>query len=447
MILFIKLIILIVLIHQTSFWVYFWQIKEYRFDRFFDSLKNKHDLSKVIKNQYDLTTWFRPKTTFRGTISLLISLITVLFLIFYLSLKISLLLLFLVPLIPSLYIIVSNPIFTFLKQRQIQKARQIMSEFKGTVIGITGSYGKSSTKELLSTILSSKFRVDKTQKNNNSEIGVAQTVLNLKTDSDIFVVEMGAYKIGEIQAICNIVKPKIGIITGLGDQHLSLFGSLQNIKTAKYELIKSLPKNGLGLIADKDFKLEDAKNIKTFPDHVQFDYQKHQFNVPLLGQDLIRNVIGAIKVAQYLGMTLEEIKKALSKINPNLFYPKLISLKNNIHIIDDSYNSSLESFLSAITYLKTWKNYQKVLVTPGIIELGENALKDHQIIGKNLSDIDSIIVTQPHYFKNLNKNNNASLITNPKKIITSLKELKKSKTVFLFKGRIPSIIINSITHE
>lgn len=322
-----------------------------------------------------------------------------------------------------------------------------MSNFKGTVIGVTGSFGKSSTKELLAAILSEKFKVDKTQKNNNSEIGVAQTVLKLKTNSDIFVVEMGAYKIGEIKAICNIVKPKIGIITGLGDQHLGLFGSLSNIKKAKYELIESLPKNGFSLIADKDFSLKDAKNIKNFTDHIEFDYQQTHFSVPLLGQELIRNVIGAIKISQYLGLTLKEIQTALSKIDKNLFYPKLISLKSNNFIIDDSYNSSLESFLSGLNYLKTWKNYKKVLVTPGIIELGSNAQKDHQIIGKNLDFVDSIIVTQPHYFPELNQNNNALLITNPHKIVSSLKKEKQSNTVFLFKGRVPSTIISSLTHE
>ncbi|MEI8067964.1 MAG: UDP-N-acetylmuramoyl-tripeptide--D-alanyl-D-alanine ligase [Candidatus Shapirobacteria bacterium] len=447
MTIFLKLIIAIIFTHQALFWIYLWQIKEYRFDRFSDSLKNPHDLLKSFKNQYNFLSWFRPKSTFRGLISSLFSLLTIFSLIFYFPLEISIFTTFLIPLISSFFIIIFNPVFTILKKRQINQAKIIMSKFKGITIGVTGSYGKSSTKEILATILSHKFKVEKTPKNNNSEIGVAQTVLNLKTKPEIFVVEMGAYKIGEIKAICNIVKPKIGIITGLGDQHLSLFGSLQNIKTAKYELIKSLPKNGFGLVADKDFSLKDAKNIKTFTDHLEFDYQKHHFSLPLLGKNLIRNVIGAIKIAQYLGMTLSEIQQALDKIDKKLFHPRLITLKNDIFIVDDSYNSSLESFLSALGYLKTWKDYKKVLITPGIIELGSHAEKNHRLIGKNLASIDSIVVTQAHYFKELNQHNNALLISNPKKIISYLKSLKKTKTVFLFKGRLPSIIISSLSHE
>ncbi len=447
MILTLKILLLIIFCHQVLFWIYFWQIKEYRFDRFVDSLKNPFDLLKAFKNQYNLTSWFRPIQTFRALISLTASILTTVFLISFFPPQISIFFTLLIPLISAFFIIIFQPIFSFLKSRQIKQAKLIMSNFKGTVIGVTGSFGKSSTKELLATILSEKFKIDKTQKNNNSEIGVAQTVLKLKTNSDIFVVEMGAYKIGEIKAICDIVKPKIGIITGLGDQHLGLFGSLGNIKKAKYELIESLPKNGFSLIADKDFSLKDAKNIKNFTDHIEFDYQQTHFSVPLLGQELIRNVIGAIKISQHLGLTLKEIQTALSKIDKNLFYPKLISLKSNNFIIDDSYNSSLESFLSGLNYLKTWKNYKKVLITPGIIELGSNAQKDHQIIGKNLDFIDSVIVTQPHYFPELNQNNNTQLITDPHKVTSQLKKIKQTNTVFLFKGRIPSTIISSLTHE
>jgi UDP-N-acetylmuramoyl-tripeptide--D-alanyl-D-alanine ligase len=439
--------LIIIFFHQILFWIYLWQIKEYRPDRFFDTLNNRFNILKAIKNQYKLLSWFRPQPTFRAIISIILSLLITIFLLKNQSFFTAIFLTLLIPFICSFSILIFHPIFYFLKQIKIKKATHIMSHFPGIVIGITGSYGKSSTKEILATILSFKFKVAKTQKNNNSEIGVAQTVLNLKNNPEIFIVEMGAYKIDEIKAICNIVKPKIGIITGLGDQHLSLFKSLKNIKTAKYELINCLPKNGFRLIADKDFGLKDAQNIKTFTDHLEFNYQKHHFSIPLLGQNLVRNVIGAIKIAQHLKMTLPEIQQALIKTNTHLFYPKLITLKKNIFIINDTYNSSLESFLSALNYLKIWKNYKKILITPGIIELGSHAIKDHQIIGKNLDFIDSIIINQPNYFNQLNQNNNAQLITNNQQLIKSIKKLLQPNTVVLLKGRLPSNIINSITYE
>lgn len=441
------LLIIIIFIHQTLFWIYFWQLKEYRLDRFFDALNTRFDILKAFKNQYNLLSWFRPRPTFRALISTILSLFITIFIIKDLSFFNTIFITLLIPLICSFSVLIFHPLFYFLKFIKIKKATNIMSHFTGIVIGITGSYGKSSTKEILATILSSKFKVAKTQKNNNSEIGVAQTVLNLKNTPDIFIVEMGAYRRGEIKAICNIVKPQIGLITGIGDQHLSLFGSLENLKKAKYELIDSLPQNGFGLVAQKDFDLTDAQDIKSFPDHVEFNYQKYHFSAPLLGQELIRNIIGAIKIAQHLGMSLSEIQSSLSKLNPSDFYPKLITVKPNIFIIDDSYNSSLESFLSALNYLSTWEDYQKVLITPGIIELGSHTQKDHLLIGKKLKFIDSVIITQPQSFLELNQFNNTQLITKTSDIIAKLKYIKKEKTVFLFKGRAPSIIIKSISHE
>ncbi len=447
MIIFFKLILFLIFLHQVFFWIYHWQVKEYRLDRFFDSLKNRFDLLKLFKNQYNLLSWFRPKPTFRAALSLFLALIFSLLPLFVLSLSQSFLFTLFIPITASLPVFLLAPIFNYLKSQQIEKAKLIMSKYPGTVIGVTGSFGKSTTKELIAAVLSSKFKVEKTQKNNNSEIGVTQNVLKLNLKSDFFVVEMGAYKIGEIKAICNIVKPKIGIITGLGDQHLSLFGSLENIKTAKYELIKSLPQDGFGIVAKKDFNLDDAKNIETCKDHVEFDFQKTHFSVPLLGQDLISNIIGTIKICQHAGMSLSEIQTALSQIDPHLFYPKLIKVKPDSFLVDDSYNSSLESFLSVIDYLKTWTDYRKIIITPGIIELGPNAQKDHLKIGKNLNVADLVFVTQPHQFSALNQYQNCQLETNTKRLIAKLKSFRTQKTVFLFKGRVPSAIINSLIHE
>jgi UDP-N-acetylmuramoyl-tripeptide--D-alanyl-D-alanine ligase len=441
---FLNLFLFLIFTHQILFWTYFWQIKEYRFDRFFDAINNKYDFWKLFKNQYNLFLWYRPKFTLR----IFFIAFPCLFLTFLFSILSSLFYLliitFLIPFLVTLFVYLSFPLFDFLKKRIISRATNKMSNFKGIVIGITGSFGKSSTKEILASILSQKYKVAKTLGNNNTEIGVAQTVLNLKNNPDIFIVEMGAYKIGEIQSICKIVNPKIGIITGIGNQHLSLFGSLENIKKAKYELINALPKNGFELIAEKDFGLNNARNIKTFIDHLEFDYQKTHFSVPILNKNIISNIIGAIKIALYLKVPLEKIKTGLKNLDPSLFYPKLSKLNNNIFVINDSYNANLESFLSILNYLKIYKGYKKVLITPGIIELGKDGHKTHEIIGKNLKFIDKVIITQPNYFKELNQFKNAQLVTNVKKIIATLKSLKKTKTVFLFKSRVPQVIINSL---
>ena len=441
MILLICLFLNIILFHQAFFWVYFWQVKEYRLDRFFASFETKYDYYKVIKNQFNLKTWFRPKLTFRSIFTLVLLFI----LIFFIPIFRILPAIIFFPIISFIFIFILSPPFLLLKKFLVFKATKKMTHYKGLVIGITGSFGKSSTKEILFSVLSKHFSVSKTLKNNNSKIGVAQTVLKqLNMNSDIFIVEMGAYKIGEIKATCHIVNPKIGIITGLGNQHLSLFKTLANIKKAKYELINSLPKNGFSLIAEKDFSLKDVSNIKTSIDHIEFTYQKINFSVTLIGQKLIRNVMAVIKTAKHLGLSLSQIKADLKKINPNLFSPKLINLSKNIYIVDNSYNSSIEGFTNIIEYVSSLSEFKKIIITPGLIELGKTSHQDHLQLGKLLKNIDQIIVTQPNYFTELNFNKNAQLITSPNQIIKKLKELNQPNSLFIFQGRIPEIIIKSL---
>lgn len=372
-------------LHQTLYWVWFWQIKEYRRDRFLAGVSKKNFL-----DQYNLRYWPRPKPTARAVATFVIAQ-----LFFAVNIVLT-------PITVALAVGLITPIFILYKKYLIKKAT---GKFKGMVIGITGSYGKSSTKELLAHVLGTKFKIAKTPNNINSEIGVAQTVLKLKGDEEIFIVEMGAYKRGEIKAACNIVRPKIGIITGIGDQHLELFGSLENLKKAKYELVDAAKVN---FIADKDFSLTDAKNIKIFIDHVEFDFEKQHYKVPVLGKDLIRNVIGVIKVAKYLGV--ETI--SFENFDSNQIYPKLIKKSNDVYIVDNTYNASLESFLSSLEYLKVFDGYRKIVVTPGLIELGENAEKDRETIKQKAAFVDEFIVAK------------------------EFKIINKPKTVYLLMGRI-----------
>lgn len=322
-----------------------------------------------------------------------------------------------------------------------------MRNFPGLVIGITGSYGKSSTKELLAQVLSLKYKVAKTEGNDNSEIGVAQRVLKLAGNEEVFIAEMGAYSRGEIRSICEIVKPKIGIITGIGDQHLGLFGSLEDIKKTKYELVESLPKDDLGLVADVDFSLKDVKNLSVFTDHVEFLYGGQKFKVPVLGGNQVRNLVAVIKVASHLGLSLPEIAKQLLSLDPRRISPYLLRGKNGSYIIDNSYNASVEAFLSLLEYLTTWKGYAKIVVTPGMIELGSNAEKDHLLVGKRLKVADAVFVTNPNYFRKLNYWGNASLILDRSQLLAKLKEYSQKRSVILFINRVPKVLIDSLVED
>ncbi len=325
------------------------------------------------------------------------------------------------PLTISLIVLIIEPIFYFQKKRIIKRAAEKMRGLKKVkVIGITGSYGKTSTKEFLYSILSQKYKVVKTEGNNNTNIGVAYTVLNKVNDEyDYFICEMGAYKIGEIKEMCEIVKPKIGILTGINEQHIGLFGSQENIIKAKFELIEALPEDGLAIVNEKcknqngklQFKVKnisyftpsDMKNIKVYQEFAEFEYKNKKLKLNLLGKHYIENVLSAIITAERLGMSLEEIKNAVEKIRPNEFMMRKSEGLNNSIFIDDSYSANPDGVLAALDYLdEAYSGYKKIIVFPGIIELGKERDKIHKILYDRISevcDIAYIINIQNSKFK------------------------------------------------
>ena len=397
----------VIYLHQLLYWLWYWQIKEYRLDRF----KAGFSWQQVLA-QFDVRHWWRPKLTTRVILAFLISLVF----FSYLAIIIA-------PVLIGFAMAVSSPPFILWKKILVYKAKNKMKSFKGKVIGVTGSYGKSMTKELIVAMLSPNHKVAKTPKNINSEIGVAQTVLKSVTgDEDYFVVEMGAYKIGEIRRICEIVRPDYGVLTGIGDQHLELFGSQANIKKAKFELIDSLPAKENGLVADRDFSLSDVKEIIVTKDGVEFSYKKQKFHLPLLGKQLVRNVVGVIKLGEKLGIKLLDISENLNNTTGETFLPKKYVGKTGAVIIDNSYNSSLEGFLSALDYLNVWHDYNKIVVTPGFIELGKNAKSDWQTVQAAAKSVGELFLVKPGQKLNL---------------------VPDTKTVVLIQGRVPKTIYES----
>lgn len=427
----VRLIIYLLAIHQLLFWTYIWQLKEYRWDRWWDWLKSNNDWWWA---QFDVRKWYRPKFTLRASLIVVGGLLLMPWV--WMA----------IPLVVIMLVWMMWPIFYWQKKRLVNRAKCKMRDTTGKVIGVTGSYGKSTTKQLLVDVLSQGFNnLVYTPNNVNTEIGVAQTVLGWP-DFEVAVVEMGAYKIGEIKAICDIVNPQYGIITGLGDQHLSLFGSLENIKKAKYELIESLPVEGKGWVVEKDFSINEAKNIEVHQSGVSFDFEETKFEVPLLGKQLISNVIVVIKVAKELGMKMEVIKRSLKNINVDKYWPKKYKVNERLTVIDNSYNASVESFLSILDYVKTWKNTKKILVTPGMIELGSNSRSDHTLIGKNLKNIDLVLLTHKKYFSELNQWSNVKVVE-VNRVYDEIIKNCSDKTVVIFKSRIDRRIINRLINE
>jgi len=242
----------------------------------------------------------------------------------------------LTPMIVSVVVLGLQPFTVFARKRTLAKAKAKRATFKNLkVIGITGSYGKTSTKEFLAHILSAKFVVLKTPEHQNSEFGVANTILRSLTDEhEIFVCEMGAYKKGEIKALADVAKPDIGIITGVNEQHLATFGSMENLLSAEggEELIRALPKDSVTIINGGSEKLKNylkelkkankstrfvvtgediqAKNVKIEKKKISFEAEGAKFEVPAYGGHNVENLLLAIAAAKSIGMNPEEIAKA-----------------------------------------------------------------------------------------------------------------------------------------
>lgn len=309
--------------------------------------------------------------------------------------------------------LVNSPIEYLIKKRYINQAKKILKDMPNLiVIGITGSYGKTSVKNFLYKTLSAKYNVLITPKNYNTTMGVVKTIReNLKPTHQIFLCEMGATKLGDIKEICDIVKPKYGIITSIGPQHLESFKSIDNVIKTKFELADSVKQNGgvIFLNYDNSYiqnKKIDGEVITYGVQNENLNYNVYdlessskglifkvknnenkeiEFKTKLIGKHNIVNLISAIGVADYLGVPME---KQVSKIReiPSVDHRLQLSTHGNLTIIDDSYNSNPVSSKSAIDTLGEFEG-TKIIVTPGLIELGEFEEKYNFELGEYMTNI------------------------------------------------------------
>ena len=371
-----ELVYFLVLAQGLGRCLYYWQLKEYRLDRFRD----------VKFAAYWLPSYrlLLPRLT--------IKILLLIFLTVYLSLWLVWWLAYLlVPLTTAVSVALIAPLSDLIKWLVIilAKIKLLIFHRRLLVIGVTGSYGKTSTKEILAHVLTDKFLVAKTPGTNNTLIGVALTVLiKLPRNAQVFVVEMGAYKVGEITSICRLVKPKIGILTGINEQHLDLFGSRENIIRAKSELLLALPKTGLAVINGVNPITKKLKAGQAPIKHYRFG----KFKTNLLGVHQQLNIGAAIAVARYLGVEqfdlthIPQFKTAITQTNG----------LNGALIINDSYNSNPDGFLAAVDLAKTIPAKKKILISPGIIELGRASETVHQrLLTAAKTVFDCIFMAEP----------------------------------------------------
>ncbi len=338
------------------------------------------------------------------------------------------------PIVISVIVLLFQPFFVTARNRILEKARKKMEKFPNLiVIGITGSYGKTSTKEFLHTILSEKFNVLATPDHKNSEIGIAQTILqDLKSDHEIFIVEMGAYNKGGIDLLCGIVKPRIGLVTGVNEQHLAMFGSLDNLLSAEggRELADHIPPAGLLVLngdnkycldlykkTDKPKKVYTVTKDKINSDiwteevmieknHISFvamscEKEMVHITVNVLGGHNVQNMLGAMLVARELDMTFEEIAQAAKNISQEQAGMTLKTGAHGINIIDSSYSANPDGVMADLDYLRTFKG-KKVIIMPCLIELGSKSIQVHIDIGNKIAQVcDMAIITTKDKFEEI----------------------------------------------
>ena len=266
--------------------------------------------------------------------------------------------------------------------------KYILNDYKGTIIGVTGSVGKTTTKELLYSILSSKYKVFKTEKNYNNIIGMCQSILSLK-DEDFAIFELGMNHIGEIKEMVEVLKPSIGIITNIGSSHIGYLGSKEKIYEAKLELIH--PDLKYLVISKKDNYLNKTR----YENIIWVEEEKYiieddgiiydDVNIDICGKHNIDNLNIVIKLAKFLGLNENEIKEGLKKYKDIRIKKKYI---NGALIIDDSYNASLESMKTGIDYINSLNYNYKILVLGDMLELGSDSMFYHKDLGKYIKDKD-----------------------------------------------------------
>ena len=326
-------------------------------------------------------------------------------------------------------VVVCKNVSTLLQNEQIDKNKIIIEvkdtlsalqdwskcykhKFKTFNICVTGSNGKTTTKEIIANILSQEYPLLKTSGNFNNEIGIPLTLLQLDKSHKLLVAEMGMRGLGEIRALTNFISPDLAVITNIGEAHIGLLGSKSNIFKAKSELLESLDKEGIAILNRDDpyflkmLAIVKGKKIYTFgienksdimACHIRMASDKgmrftlevqngksREIYFPLLGRYNVYNALAASAAAFALGLELDLIERGLSSFKPLALHMQLNDFNKGIKILNDSYNASPLSVKNALeTLAEVAQNNRKIAILGDMLELGRKADFYHRKIGKD----------------------------------------------------------------
>lgn len=314
-------------------------------------------------------------------------------------------------LMPMIANFINKPIEKGVNNYYINDAKRIINQLPNTtVIGITGSYGKTSTKFYLNKLLSAKYNVLMTPESYNTTMGVVKTVRgSLNATHEIFICEMGAKGVGEIKEICDIVHPKHSMITSIGEQHLETFKSVENIIKTKFEIADCITDGTVVLNYDNDlirahgtdknkitYGIGDgdydyrAENIKVTPKGTSFTVvhgeERCDFSTKLLGSHNVQNITGAIAMAHFMGVSFRDLVFPVKRLECVPHRMEILDKGNGVTVIDDAFNSNPAGARAALGTLAMMEDCERILVTPGMVELGEREYDLNRELGEFAAD-------------------------------------------------------------
>lgn len=499
-------------------WTYVWQLKEYRIDRMRDFFSLSSGKKTLVDVQFGLNALTLIVVSFTGAewlwaaatllvaqtavlmrkrvqprwtgkalgvavVALAIVVVPAAFVFWSTDNLIWLpLALLLSPLVVSGLVISLHPVTLYQRRQVMARAHQKLQTLQTSVIGITGSFGKSTTKEFLKVMLSQRYSVVATAKNINVDIGIAQTILSeLQPEHDFFIAEMGAYRPGEIASSCRVAQPIIGVLTAVAEQHLSLYGSLEAIQHAKGELLRALPAGGLAVV-NKDiaaavevaeesqaqvkfysvegFAHAYAQQIAVSHDRVDFVLHIGEEHIPvsaqLYGAQVVPSILAAATVARHVGCTMQEIAQAVSQLTPSEGTMHVITGKHDTVVIDDHYNASPEGFMAALDYQDVFAGRRKIVITPGMYELADKTEYHHHSVAQRIAEVaDVLMITKDDFAPYLTRgaveagmpSGQIVVHTKPSEAIEWLQKNLRAGDVVLLEGRVNANIVNYLRHN
>lgn len=360
---------------------------------------------------------------------------------------------------------------TIIKVEDTLKALQEIATYKRMqynipVVAVTGSVGKTSTKDLIASVVSQKYNTLKTKGNYNNEIGLPLTILGL-TNEEAMVVEMGMNHLGEIRKLTNIAKPTVAVITNIGTAHIGNLGSRENILKAKLEILEGLQGNTVVINNDNDllhkwvnenkekyniitYGIKNkskymATDIKSFEDKSEFkvvcekneSINNKMVTVPVGGEHFILNSLCAIAVGEYLNVPTEKIINGIANLELTKKRMEVLTSKSGATVINDTYNANYDSMKAAITYLKEIKDKRKIAVLGDMLELGDYSKELHEKVGEEVDESIDILITIGKEAKYIAEKAKAKQIIECKdneETVRKLKELETKDDAILLKA-------------